>query len=328
MLIHGASWFSPFGNRRYEGGSWEYFNHYKIEGFTRLDLEDMLMLEDLTSRNNSEANVYLVLPDPQVALEWEEDAEAVKMQQPEQSSKVEKCKIEELPEGCTVVPDVVVNPLEAAPQFLPKSEDSNEVDSNEVEDDLDYIIPPEMEDYMICIVLIILGLCQTLHKPLGCKDPAKESDSYAEPDGPKSPNVVVIGFKEPLEETSTDKRLRLRRMRKAQPQTQAPDSRDELHRVHIDDEDGDHTSKLEFNPQTKNDDFKFELNIEFGSIKILRAALKEHFIHIDREYILIHNDKCKFRGKCNAERCPRMINEHVQSDGMIFKITTISEGGH
>uniref|UniRef100_A0A803P4D2 MULE transposase domain-containing protein n=1 Tax=Cannabis sativa TaxID=3483 RepID=A0A803P4D2_CANSA len=198
----------------------------------------------LAARNNSEANVYLVLPDPQVALEWEEDAEAVKMQQPEQSSKVEKCKIEELPEGCTVVPDVVVNPLGHV----------------NVED--------KFYNFFV----------------------------KWQPDGPKSPNVVVIGFKEPLEETSTDKRLRLRRMRKAQPQTQAPDSRDELHRVHIDDEDGDHTSKLEFNPQTKNDDFKFELNIEFGSIKILRAALKEHFIHIDREYILIHNDKWFYRG--------------------------------
>ncbi|KAF4366565.1 hypothetical protein F8388_004229 [Cannabis sativa] len=417
-LIHGSTWFSPFGNRRYEGGSWEYFDHCKIEGFTRLDLEDMarslqcrfpfgflykphgkhlnmgfmvvnnasiqLMLEDLTARNNAEANVYLVLPDPQLAVEWEEDAEAVKIHQPEQSSKVEKCKIEELPEGCTVVADVVVNPpghvnvddkfynffvhwgefmaaittkeviseelqeaieissssdSEAAPQFPPESEDSNEVDSNE--------------------------------------EPTKESDAYAESDAPKSPEVVVTGFNEPVEETLRSKRLRLRRMRKAQPQTQPPkqpqtqpdefnpatqgeverehvgpsnpnrwwnqateipvanddgndglDSGDELHSVHNDDEGGDHTSRLEFNPQTKKDDFKFELNMEFGSIEILRAALKEHFIHTDREYILIHNDRAKFRANCNVEGCPWMINSHVQLDGMTFKITTITEGGH
>ncbi|KAF4404004.1 hypothetical protein G4B88_014460 [Cannabis sativa] len=343
-----------------------------------------LMLEDLTARNNAEANVYLVLPDPQLAVEWEEDAEAVKIQQPEQSSKVEKCKIEELPEGCTVVADVVVNPprhvniddkfynffvhwgefmaaittkeviseelqeaieissssdSEAAPQFPPESEDSNEVDSNE--------------------------------------EPTKESDAYAESDAPKSPEVVVTGFNEPVEETLRSKRLRLRRMRKAQPQTQPPkqpqtqpdefnpatqgeverehvgpsnpnkwwnqateipvanddgndglDSGDELHSVHNDDEGGDHTSRLEFNPQTKKDDFKFELNMEFSSIEILRAALKKHFIHTDREYILIHNDRAKFRANCNVEGCPWMINAHVQLDGMTFKITTITEGGH
>ncbi|KAF4379505.1 hypothetical protein G4B88_018201 [Cannabis sativa] len=106
------------------------------------------------------------------------------------------------------------------------------------------------------------------------------------------------------------------------------DSRDELHSVHSDDEGGDHTWRLEFNPQTKKDDFKFELNMEFGSIEILRTALKENFIHTDREYVLIYNDRDTFRAKCNADWCPWMINAHVQLDGMTFKITTITEGGH
>uniref|UniRef100_A0A803PLM2 Uncharacterized protein n=1 Tax=Cannabis sativa TaxID=3483 RepID=A0A803PLM2_CANSA len=108
--MHGGTWFSPFENKRYEGGSWEYFNNCKFEAFIRLDLKDMarslqyrfpfgflykpygkhlnmglmvvnnatiqLMLEDLTGRNYAEANVYLVLPDPQLALEWKEAAEA------------------------------------------------------------------------------------------------------------------------------------------------------------------------------------------------------------------------------------------------------------
>ncbi|KAF4361719.1 hypothetical protein F8388_026409 [Cannabis sativa] len=268
-----------------------YGKHLNIGFMVVNNASIQLMLEDLTARNNAKANVYLVLPDPQLALQWEEDAEA---------------------------------------------------------------------------------------EPLGCKDTAKESDAYKEPDEPNCPDAVVTGFKEPLEETPRAKRLRIRRMRKAQPQTQAPDaihdtlpetqletlpqtwpdfdtdqlsqpqtetpaseipvvnddgndwldSRDELNSVHSNDEDGDHTSKLEFNPKTKNDDFKFELSMEFGSIKILRAALKEHFIHTDREYILIHNDKCKFRAKCNVEGCPWMIYAHVQPDGMTFKITTISEIGH
>ncbi|KAF4380012.1 hypothetical protein G4B88_030004 [Cannabis sativa] len=569
-LIHGGLWFSPFGNRRYEGGCWEYFDHCKIEGFTRHDLEDMarsleyrfpfgflykphgkhlnmgfmvvnnasiqLMLEDLTARNNAEANVYLVLPDPQLAVEWEEDAEAIKMQEPQQSSKVEKCKIEELPEGCTVVADVVVNPpghvnvddkfynffvhwgeflaavateeviseeLQEAIEISSSSDDSIEVasnevdsievDSNEVEEDFDYFNPPEMEDYMAWAEDLSEGEGSDSHQASDLtkeQEPPKESDAHAEPDAPKSPEVVLTGFNEVAEpdapnspevvvtgvnevaeETPRSKRLRLRRMRKApsqpqtepqpqsQPQTQEPttppvadaahdtlpetqpdpntdfemdylsqplpetqpqtqpqtqtqtepqtqtqpqtepqpqslpqsqpqtepqpqrqttdadfefieeefnpatqgeverehvgtsdpnrwwnqasenpvgnddgndglDSGDELHSVHSDDEEGDHTSRLEFNPQTKKDDFKFELNMEFGSIEILRAALKEHFIHTDREYILIHNDRAKFRAKCSAEGCPWVLHAHVQPDGMTFKITTITEGGH
>ncbi|KAF4365423.1 hypothetical protein F8388_012788 [Cannabis sativa] len=577
-LIHGGLWFSPFGNRRYEGGCWEYFDHCKIEGFTRHDLEDMarsleyrfpfgflykphgkhlnmgfmvvnnasiqLMLEDLTARNTAEANVYLVLPDPQLAVEWEEDAEAIKMQDPQQSSKVEKCKIEELPEGCTVVADVVVNPpghvnvddkfynffvhwgeflaavateeviseeLQEAIEISSSSDDSIEVasnevdsievDSNEVEEDFDYFNPPEMEDYMAWAEDLSEGEGSDSHQASDLtkeQEPPKESDAHAEPDAPKSPEVVLTGFNEVAEpdapnspevvvtgvnevaeETPRSKRLRLRRMRKApsqpqtepqpqsQPQTQEPttppvadaahdtlpetqpdpntdfemdylsqplpetqpqtqpqtqtqtepqpqtqpqtepqpqslpqsqpqtepqpqtqpqtqpqrqttdadfefieeefnpatqgeverehvgtsepnrwwnqasenpvgnddgndglDSGDELHSVHSDDEEGDHTSRLEFNPQTKKDDFKFELNMEFGSIEILRAALKEHFIHTDREYILIHNDRAKFRAKCSAEGCPWVLHAHVQPDGMTFKITTITEGGH
>ncbi|KAM6548757.1 hypothetical protein CsatB_020433 [Cannabis sativa] len=499
-----------------------------------------LMLEDLTARNTAEANVYLVLPDPQLAVEWEEDAEAIKMQEPQQSSKVEKCKIEELPEGCTVVADVVVNfpghvnvddkfynffvhwgeflaavateeviseELQEAIEISSSSDDSIEVasnevdsievDSNEVEEDFDYFNPPEMEDYMAWAEDLSEGEGSDSHQASDLtkeQEPPKESDAHAEPDAPKSPEVVLTGFNEVAEpdapnspevvvtgvnevaeETPRSKRLRLRRMRKApsqpqtepqpqsQPQTQEPttppvadaahdtlpetqpdpntdfemdylsqplpetqpqtqpqtqtqtepqpqtqpqtepqpqslpqsqpqtepqpqtqpqrqttdadfefieeefnpatqgeverehvgtsdpnrwwnqasenpvgnddgndglDSGDELHSVHSDDEEGDHTSRLEFNPQTKKDDFKFELNMEFGSIEILRAALKEHFIHTDREYILIHNDRAKFRAKCSAEGCPWVLHAHVQPDGMTFKITTITEGGH
>ncbi|KAF4357869.1 hypothetical protein F8388_026459 [Cannabis sativa] len=457
-----------------------------------------LMLEDLTARNNAEANVYLVLPDPQLAVEWEEDAEAIKMQEPQQSSKVEKCKIEELPEGCTVVADVVVNPQgmsisssDDSIEVASNEVDSIEVDSNEVEEDFDYFNPPEMEDYMAWAEDLSEGEGSDSHQASDLtkeQEPPKESDAHAEPDAPKSPEVVLTGFNEVAEpdapnspevvvtgvnevaeETPRSKRLRLRRMRKApsqpqtepqpqsQPQTQEPttppvadaahdtlpetqpdpntdfemdylsqplpetqpqtqpqtqtqtepqtqtqpqtepqpqslpqpqtepqpqrqttdadfefieeefnpatqgeverehvgtsdpnrwwnqasenpvgnddgndglDSGDELHSVHSDDEEGDHTSRLEFNPQTKKDDFKFELNMEFGSIEILRAALKEHFIHTDREYILIHNDRAKFRAKCSAEGCPWVLHAHVQPDGMTFKITTITEGGH
>ncbi|KAM6599725.1 hypothetical protein CsatA_019334 [Cannabis sativa] len=320
-LIHGGLWFSPFGNRRYEGGCWEYFDHCKIEGFTRHDLEDMarsleyrfpfgflykphgkhlnmgfmvvnnasiqLMLEDLTARNTAEANVYLVLPDPQLAVEWEEDAEAIKMQEPQQSSKVEKCKIEELPEGCTVVADVVVNPpghvnvddkfynffvhwgeflaavateeviseeLQEAIEISSSSDnsievasnevDSIEVDSNEVEEDFDYFNPPEMEDYMAWAEDLSEGEGSDSHQASDLtkeQEPPKESDAHAEPDAPKSPEVVLTGFNEVAEpdapnspevvvtgvnevaeETPRSKRLRLRRMRKApsQPQTE------------------------------------------------------------------------------------------------------------
>ncbi|KAF4383451.1 hypothetical protein G4B88_000151 [Cannabis sativa] len=549
-LIHGGLWFSPFGNRRYEGGCWEYFDHCKIEGLTRHDLEDMaksleyrfpfgflykphgkhlnmglmvvnnasiqLMLEDLTARNNAEANVYLVLPDPQLAVEWEEDAEAVKMQEPQQSSKVEKCKIEELPEGCTVVADVVVNPpghvnvddkfynffvhwgeflaavateeviseeLQEAIEISSSSDDSievdevdsnevdsNEVDSNEVEEDFDYFNPPEMEDYMAWAEELSGFEGSESHQASDLtkeQEPPKEYDAHAEPNAPNFPEVVVTGFNEvaepdapnspevvvtgvnevaeetprttaaitapntstyyppvtdaihdtlpetqpdpntdfemdylsqPLPETQPETQPQTQPQTEPQPQslpqtqpqtepqpqslpqtqpqrepqpqsqpqthpqrqttdgdfefieeefnpatqgeverehvgTSDPnrwwnqatenrvgndddndglDSGDELHSVHSDDEGGDHTSRLEFNPQTKKDDFKFELNMEFGSIEILRAPLKEHFIHTDREYILIHNDRANFRAKCSAEGCPWILNAHVQ----------------
>ncbi|XP_060963697.1 uncharacterized protein LOC115723808 [Cannabis sativa] len=315
--------------------------------------------------------------------------------------------------------------------------DSIEVDSNEVEEDFDYFNPPEMEDYMAWAEDLSEGEGSDSHQASDLtkeQEPPKESDAHAEPDAPKSPEVVLTGFNEVAEpdapnspevvvtgvnevaeETPRSKRLRLRRMRKApsqpqtepqpqsQPQTQEPttppvadaahdtlpetqpdpntdfemdylsqplpetqpqtqpqtqtqtepqtqtqpqtepqpqslpqsqpqtepqpqrqttdadfefieeefnpatqgeverehvgtsdpnrwwnqasenpvgnddgndglDSGDELHSVHSDDEEGDHTSRLEFNPQTKKDDFKFELNMEFELSSELSAV--------------------------------------------------------
>ncbi|KAM6593226.1 hypothetical protein CsatA_000929 [Cannabis sativa] len=40
-IFPGGTWFTRFGNRRYEGGVYDLFDHCKAEGFSREDLEDM-----------------------------------------------------------------------------------------------------------------------------------------------------------------------------------------------------------------------------------------------------------------------------------------------
>ncbi|KAF4394386.1 hypothetical protein G4B88_018536 [Cannabis sativa] len=454
-LIHGGLWFSPFGNRRYEGGCWEYFDHCKIEGFTRHDLEDMarsleyrfpfgflykphgkhlnmgfmvvnnasiqLMLEDLTARNNAEANVYLVLPDPQLAVEWEEDAEAIKMQEPQQSSKVEKCKIEELPEGCTVVADVVVNPpghvnvddkfynffvhwgeflaavateeviseeLQEAIEISSSSDDSIEVasnevdsievDSNEVEEDFDYFNPPEMEDYMAWAEDLSEGEGSDSHQASDLtkeQEPPKESDAHAEPDAPKSPEVVLTGFNEVAEpdapnspevvvtgvnevaeETPRSKRLRLRRMRKApsqpqtepqpqsQPQTQEPTTPPVADAAHdtLPETQPDPNTDFEMDylsqplpetqpqtqPQTQTQTEPQTQTQPQTEPQPQSLPQSQPQTEPQPQRQTTDADRAKFRAKCSAEGCPWVLHAHVQPDGMTFKITTITEGGH
>ncbi|XP_060973008.1 uncharacterized protein LOC115694936 [Cannabis sativa] len=73
------------------------------------------------------------------------------------------------------------------------------------------------------------------------------------------------------------------------------------------------------------EDFKFALGMEFANITQLTTALKEHFIHMCKEYVLINNDSRKFRAKCKANGCPWLVHAHVQEDKRTFKVTSYKE---
>ena len=78
------------------------------------------------------------------------------------------------------------------------------------------------------------------------------------------------------------------------------------------DEDNYKKTTLEYNPNMKMDGFNFKLGMEFGSVQLLRNALKEHFIHESKEYKLLANDLERFRAVCRAPGCPYLLYAHVK----------------
>ncbi|KAM6574551.1 hypothetical protein CsatA_022878 [Cannabis sativa] len=87
-LFHGGQWFTPYGNLRV--------------------LEASVILDDLRDRRYREAQVYMVMLEPVLDLEWKEDPEALR--HIPDSQKLHKCTIEELPPNKNLEVDVVVNP--------------------------------------------------------------------------------------------------------------------------------------------------------------------------------------------------------------------------
>lgn len=78
------------------------------------------------------------------------------------------------------------------------------------------------------------------------------------------------------------------------------------------DKDDYKKTTLEYNPNMKMDGFNFKLGMEFGSVQLLRNALKEHFIHESKEYKLLANDLERFRAVCRAPGCPYLLYAHVK----------------
>ncbi|XP_062107977.1 uncharacterized protein LOC133818890 [Humulus lupulus] len=62
--------------------------------------------------------------------------------------------------------------------------------------------------------------------------------------------------------------------------------------------------------------------MEFGNVQLLRLALKEHFIHTDREYMFTANDAQKLRAKCKVAGCPWVVHAYVKENGITFRVNT------
>ncbi|XP_060966689.1 uncharacterized protein LOC115710774 [Cannabis sativa] len=88
----------------------------------------------------------------------------------------------------------------------------------------------------------------------------------------------------------------------------------EMGSVHSDKENEAATPhKIPFNPETNTEDVDFKCYMEFATIDLLRKTVREHFIHNNKEYILLANDRQKFRVKCKAEGCPWMFGWQLTS---------------
>lgn len=71
-------------------------------------------------------------------------------------------------------------------------------------------------------------------------------------------------------------------------------------------DDEEHTrkkSRMEFNPRSGLDDFKFRLGTELPTIVHLKNILKEVFIKDDREFKYVVNNSTRLRAKCNGKCC-------------------------
>ncbi|KAM6554542.1 hypothetical protein CsatB_015304 [Cannabis sativa] len=135
--------FTPFGNRKYEGGKVNFFDwvdksemsRILIEGFAiglgyklpfgmlykpkdkalkhgsmiRNDKEVNEILEEMEMRKWTVMSVYLVMPEMTHELEWKVDPTTVP--HVPTAPKLKHCVIEELPPNCDVVPDVVGIPV-------------------------------------------------------------------------------------------------------------------------------------------------------------------------------------------------------------------------
>ncbi|KAF4377479.1 hypothetical protein F8388_024970 [Cannabis sativa] len=71
--------------------------------------------------------------------------------------------------------------------------------------------------------------------------------------------------------------------------------------------------------------FKLLPEMEFASVTILRNAIKEYFIQINRQYLV--NDSRRVRVKCKGEGCEWMMfaSVHGGRDSFTFKVKTLNE---
>ncbi|KAM6587863.1 hypothetical protein CsatA_010468 [Cannabis sativa] len=104
-IHHGGMFFTPFGNRKYEGGKAK--DRALRDGSMILDDRDVQsILYKMEMRKWTEMDVYLVMPEMTLELEWKNDPTVVP-HVPELPTKLQHCVIEELPPDADVVADVV-----------------------------------------------------------------------------------------------------------------------------------------------------------------------------------------------------------------------------
>ena len=163
--------FTPFGNKKYEGGKVSFFDwidktqmsRVLIEGFAmslgyklpfgmlykpkdkalkygrmiRNDKEVLEILEHMEMMKWTVMSVYLVMPEITHELQWKVDPTAVP--HVPTAPKLKHCVIEELPPNCDVVPDVVGIPVDMNNEVVILSDDDSS--QNNLEDD-----EPDFED--------------------------------------------------------------------------------------------------------------------------------------------------------------------------------------
>ncbi|XP_062085284.1 uncharacterized protein LOC133791371 [Humulus lupulus] len=103
------------------------------------------------------------------------------------------------------------------------------------------------------------------------------------------------------------------------------DSEEDLASLASDDDDPSVRKRgfKEYNPKTKWEDFKFTLGMQFGTVYLLRTAIKEYFIQNDREYKYLANESYRVRAICRAKGCPWVLYAHVLGDKTTFRVNTL-----
>ena len=101
---------------------------------------------------------------------------------------------------------------------------------------------------------------------------------------------------------------------------------DDLVSLQSDEDDGAVLKRrhIQFDPQFKAQEIKFQLGMEFPTVEALRDALKEHFINIDREYKLTHNDRLRISAVCRGPTCSwRMYARRMRDSCTTMRINTL-----
>ncbi|XP_062112502.1 uncharacterized protein LOC133823668 [Humulus lupulus] len=63
--------------------------------------------------------------------------------------------------------------------------------------------------------------------------------------------------------------------------------------------------------------------MQFGTVYLLRTAIKEYFIQNDREYKYVANESYRVRAICRAKGCPWVLYAHVLGDKTTFRVNTL-----
>uniref|UniRef100_A0A803PIN8 SWIM-type domain-containing protein n=1 Tax=Cannabis sativa TaxID=3483 RepID=A0A803PIN8_CANSA len=316
--------FTPFGNRKYEGGKVSFFDlidksemsRILIEGFAigwgykipfgmlykpkdkalkhgrmiRNDKEVNEILEQMEMRKWTVMSVYLVMPEMTHELEWKVDPTAVP--HVPTARKLKHCVIEELPPNCDVVPDVVEIPADMNKgKHVNKTYQST---TNQPTTDRSTTNLPTVDQSTTDQPTTNEGEFEFNEEEY--EQDLETERNVAEPSDPSRWWASVTNFCSQGGETN-------------ERDDGCIESEDDLASLASDDEEGGvkKNSTKEYNSLYDKETFNFDKGMLFANVVVFRKALKDYFLAQNKDFKYISNDQRRMRAICKGTSCKWLI---------------------